>query len=510
VTEQKSYYQDVNGQKVHIVEEGRPGRQVALLIHGWSSSWYAMSPLLGLLAQRFRAMAIDLPGYGDSPRLAKRTTISGYVDLLADLIVDLTDEPVVLVGHSMGGMISLTLALRHPALVERMVLISPTISGRLSPYINFVVSPITLLERFGLGSLIVSAFERTMVGLTDRIMRPASYAQRTGITREEHSRLQADVRRPGQGRVRAECFYAMRDNDLSEQLGAVQVPALVLWGAEDNTVPLRDAGVVADQWPDADLRILPKAGHWPHFERADITRRQVAAYLGLPRFSDQLHTSIEDSEWVRIREAAQFLAHSDLGTGLNLAQRMRLAAQCRHRTYAPRDVIVRTNEVGDELFIIQAGSVEVWSASDSRYRIARQSQLLHTFNLGEMVGEFALLEQGRRTADLVAGPEGATVFALTRSRLLALCEDDAVLGSQLLWNFSKAIGKRAVLINEQRTQILRRRETEAKATRPLPELEIRPVRQSQLELQPLRRPTKVGVQGAPLRQAQGAPLRPDA
>jgi pimeloyl-ACP methyl ester carboxylesterase/CRP-like cAMP-binding protein len=482
VAEQKSYSQVVNGQKLHIVEQGRPGRQVALLIHGWSSSWYAMSPLLGLLAQRFRALAIDLPGYGESPPFPKRTTISAYVDLLADLLVDLTDEPVVLVGHSMGGMISLTLALRYPALVERMVLLSPTISGRLSPYINLFVSPITLLERFGLGSLIVSAFERTMVGITDRIMRPASYAQRTGITREQHARLQEDVRRPGQGRVRAECFSAMRDNDLSERLSEVQVPALVLWGAEDNTVPLRDAGIVADEWPDADLRILPKAGHWPHFERADATRRQVAAYLGLPRFSDDLYTTIEDTEWARIREAAQFLAHSDLGFELNLAQRTRLAAQCRHCTYAPGTRFVRTGEVGDELFIIQSGAVQVWSPLDPRHRSARRSQLLHTFEPGRMVGEFALLEQGRRTADLVAGPEGATVLGLTRSRLLALCEDDAVLGAQLLWNFSRAVGKRALLINEQRAEILRRREQAAKATRPLIDLTTTAARQGQLEL----------------------------
>jgi pimeloyl-ACP methyl ester carboxylesterase/CRP-like cAMP-binding protein len=487
VTEPKSYHQVVNGQKLHIVEEGRPGRQIALLIHGWSSSWYAMSPLLGLLSQRFRALAVDLPGYGESPPFSDRTTISAYAELLADLIVDLTEEPVVLVGHSMGGMIGLTLALRYPALVERMVLISPTISGHLSPYINFVVSPITLLERFGLGSLIVSAFERTMVGITDRIMRPASYAQRTGITREQHARLQEDVRRPGQGRVRAECFFAMRDNDLSEELGKVQVPALVLWGAEDNTVPLRDAGIVADQWPDADLRILPKAGHWPHFERADVTRRQVAAYLGLPRFSDDLHETIEDSQWARTREAAQFLALSDLGNELNLAQRMRLAAQCRRRTYEPQDVIVRTNDPGDELFIIQSGSVEVWSPADPRYRVGDRSRLLHTYEPGTMVGEFALLDQGRRSADLIAGPEGATVLGLTRGRLLALCEDDAVLGAQLLWNFSRAVGKRARLINEQRTQILRRREEAAKVTRPLTESELQAVRRPQFELQPATR-----------------------
>jgi CRP-like cAMP-binding protein len=281
----------------------------------------------------------------------------------------------------------------------------------------------------------------------------------------------------------------MRDNDLSEQLKEIQVPALVLWGAEDNTVPLRDAGIVADEWPDADLRILPKAGHWPHFENAATIQRQVAAYLGLPRFSDDLHESIEDNEWARIREAAQFLAHSDLGNELNLAQRMRLAAQCRHRTYKPRDVIVRTNEPGDELFIIQSGNVEVWSAADARYRMAENSQLLHTFEPGTMVGEFALLDQGRRTADLVAGTEGATVLGLTRGRLLALCEDDAVLGAQLLWNFSRAVGKRARLINEQRAEILAKRE-DARATRPLRDLETQPAHRGQFEFQPTRQEIK--------------------
>ncbi|HET90405.1 MAG TPA: alpha/beta fold hydrolase, partial [Chloroflexi bacterium] len=49
------------------------------MIHGWSSSWYAMSPLLGLVSQRFRAIAVDLPGYGASPPLHERVTIPAYV-----------------------------------------------------------------------------------------------------------------------------------------------------------------------------------------------------------------------------------------------------------------------------------------------------------------------------------------------------------------------------------------------------------------------------------------------
>jgi pimeloyl-ACP methyl ester carboxylesterase/CRP-like cAMP-binding protein len=443
--------------QIHAVEEGHPNRQVALLVHGWSSSWYAMSPLLKLLGQRFRAISIDLPGYGASPPLPERVTIPAYADVLANFIERVTDGPVVLIGHSMGGMIGVTLALQYPALIERLVLIGPTISGRLSMSINLFVSPITILERFGLGSLMVSSVERMMVGLTDRLMRPVSYAERSGITREEHARLQADVRRPGQGRIRAECFFAMRQHDLSGRLGHIETPALVLWGAEDNTVPLRDAGVVADEWPAADLRIIPKAGHWPHFETPDTVRRQVAAFLGLPLFSDSLHAPVDDDEIMLTREVAQFLAHSDIANDLNMAQRMRLAAQFRQRIYPSGSDIASTDEAGNELFIVQSGTVEVWVDRDQPGQEGMSSRRVASYRPGQMLGEFAFLDQGRRSADLTAGPEGATILALTRDRLLALCEDDAVLATRLLWNLSVSMVQRVRFIQWQ----LRRAEMRA-------------------------------------------------
>jgi len=272
----------VGEQRIHVREESPHRKTVALLIHGWSSSWYALSPLMPQLRERYRCLAVDLPGYGESPPGSQRATMAGYADLLAGLSRQVTDQPVVLVGHSMGGMISLTMALRHPEVVERMVLLCPTISGRLSTFINVFISPITLLERSRLGNRLVAALEPQMLSVTDRLMRPASFAERSGITEEVYHHLRADARRPGQGRVRAECYWAMRDGDLRGKLGLIKAPSLVLWGMEDNTVPLRDASVVADEWPDADLRIIPKAGHWPQFETPDLTRRYVRAFLSTP------------------------------------------------------------------------------------------------------------------------------------------------------------------------------------------------------------------------------------
>ena len=272
----------VNGQAIHARVQGTNTKRIAIMIHGWSSSWYALSPLFPALSERMQCIAIDLPGYGESPPLNQRASIVAYADLIADLIRQVSDRPVTLIGHSMGGMTSITLSIRHPELVERMVLLGPTISGRLSRFINVFVLPITMLERFWLANRIVAALEPQLISLTDRLMRPASFAERTVIKAEAYNRLRADARRPGQGRVRAECFWAMRANNLSGKLGQITAPALVIWGMEDNTVPLRDASIVAEEWTSAELRVVPKAGHWPQFETPDITIRYIRAFLGTP------------------------------------------------------------------------------------------------------------------------------------------------------------------------------------------------------------------------------------
>jgi pimeloyl-ACP methyl ester carboxylesterase len=430
----------VSGQRLYIREEGQASGQIALLIHGWSSSWFAMSPLLPLLRKRFSCVVPDLPGYGNSPPLPRRATIGGYADLLAALIRDVTDGPVVLVGHSMGGMISLTLALRHPVLVERMVLLNPTISGHLSSLINLAVSPVTLLERFSVANRIIAGVEPHLLTVTDRLMRPVSFAERSEITEQDYKRLRADARRPGQGRVRAECFWAMREGDLRGRLHQIETPSMVLWGAEDNTVPLRDAGVVADEWPAADLRIIPKAGHWPQFETPLLTKRYIADYLGVPLATTRLDEPKNEADV--IDEAAQFLGHSDVGTGLTLEQRTRLASLCSFLTYEPHGVIARANEPGNDLYIVRDGTVEVWSDPLTSSQSLESAHHLASLTPGQITGELSLLDGGRRSASLQAGPEGATVMVMRREQLEVLREDDSALGNRLIWNIATSLALR--------------------------------------------------------------------
>lgn len=456
----------VNQQELHARTEGQPYAPIALLIHGWSSSWYTWKPLIPALSQRFYCVAVDLPGYGRSPAPTTPPSIAGYADLLAGLIQQLSDDAVLVMGHSMGGQIAMTLALRSPVLVERMVLLNPAVSGRLSTFIDLFVAPHILLERFKWAGRLLSWIEHTPLGYTDKLLKPISFAERAIILDQDYKRIRADARRPGQGAVRAQCYWAMKQGDLRSQLHRIQTPALVLWGAEDNTVPLRDAGAVAAEWPAADLRLIPNAGHWPQFEQFDITLRYVAAFLGLPQVRGVEDDVTGLSRDVPIAEIAQFLVNSDLGYALTPTQRARLAAQFRLVQFPPQARIAAEDEEGKDMYLIQQGTVEVWARVNADGTPDAQPGRIATVIAGRVVGEMAILEEdGKRSGELRAGSQGATVLALSRQRFDALCQDDPALGLRVMQNLARALSLRLRLQNWQLQNAERRYEQALRARR---------------------------------------------
>ncbi len=445
----------IDGQEIYMRSAGQPDGPLALLIHGWSSSWYTWAPLLTALGTRFRCMAVDLPGYGRSPYPKQAPTIAGYADLMAKLIERLSDRPVVVLGHSMGGQISMTLALRHPILVERLVLLNPVVSGRLSTFIRLVVAPHIFLERYRYTSALITALERTPISYQKQLMKPIMFAERAEVSAEDFARIRADARRPGQGKVRATCYTAMQQGDLRGKLGEIDAPALVLWGAEDNTVPLRDAGAVAAEWPNADLRLIPNAGHWPHFEQYTITLRYLASFLGLPLLSNLPNENPVHLRQVDVDELAQFLANSELGANLSPAQRLRIAGQCQQLHFEANEQIAVEDTQGDTMFIVREGQVDVLvraTREDGEF----ERHLVATLKAGQMAGEMALLQGGTRAADMQGGPNGTTVLAISSRQLFALFEDDPTLGVGIMQNLARLLAQRIRVQNWQ-IQVIKQR-----------------------------------------------------
>lgn len=431
----------IDGQEIFLEATGPTSAPPAFLIHGWASSSFTWKPVLPALNRRYRCITIDLPGFGRSPAPQQPPTIAGYADLVAEMIEHFSpNQPVLLLGHSMGGQIGATLALRHPLLIERMVLLNPALSGRLSSRVNLLIGPHVVAERFPPLEWLLHFLAQTPLDYTDSLLKPSNFAERAIVADEDYQRIREDARRPGQGRVRATCFQAMKQGDLRGQLHSVEPPTLVIWGAEDDIVPLRDAGAVATEWPAADLRIIPNAGHWPQFEQPEATLRHIALFLGLPPERGNLPAASHNI--AELRDTAQFLNNSEIGGNLNEAQRLRLAAILQRRELAPRESLAAAGTRGDEMYIVQDGLLEVWLNTRANDGIRQPPMRIAFMQTGQVAGELALLDGTERSADLRAGVQRTIVQILTREALNTLAEDDPALGMRLMQNLAISLGRR--------------------------------------------------------------------
>ena len=436
----------INDQVVHVREAGPSNGPVAILIHGWSSSSFTWAPILPALSRRYRCIAVDLPGFGRSPAPRQPPTIAGYAELISQIIEQFSDRPVPVLGHSMGGQIAVTLALHNPMLVQQLVLLNPALSGRLSTRVNLLLAPHIMAERLRFMEWLLYVLAKTPLDYTDYLLKPTNFAERARVSADDYKRIRADARRRGQGRVRAACFVAMREGDLRGQLGQIASPALVVWGAEDNIVPLRDAGAVAAEWPAADLRIIPNAGHWPQFEQTDTTLRHISHFLGLPPEIGGTHQQ-SDQDLDVIQETAQFLNNSEIGGKLTQGQRLRLASLVHMHSYGPGEQLAGANTSGDEMYIVKEGTLEVWLMPNPLISANREPVRLAFMQAGQVAGELALLDGTSRSADLRAGPQGVTVLALTQEALATLAEDDPAMGMQMMRSLAISLGRRMRLQN---------------------------------------------------------------
>jgi pimeloyl-ACP methyl ester carboxylesterase len=268
-----SRFVDVDGMRLHYQEAGDPAAPPMVLIHGFASSNMVWSKVFLELAQSFRVIAPDLIGYGYSgkPRHLDYT-IASQARMIVSFLKQLGIDRALFVGSSYGGAVSVTVALEHPELIEKLVLVGavnnnkPTryLLMRLfgSPIIGDILSPLLVGSRSLLRLRMKRVYDRHEWVLDERRVEARHLPLRT---RGAHRAIIRTVRRWDADRV-------SRDAHLITQ------PTLLLWGDMDREVPLKDGERLQQNIPGARLLVFRACGHLPHEEYPELFVKLVTEF----------------------------------------------------------------------------------------------------------------------------------------------------------------------------------------------------------------------------------------
>lgn len=250
------------------------GPRDVLLLHGWISSSHLWEGVMPVLGPHFRCWAPDLPGCGDSPLPPKATpTLADYRGAIQNFCRSLAIRPYAVIGHSLGALIALSLAIEAPHTLQRLVLLSPPISGRLGMHMDLPLRTAPgewlfrhsqhawpFLSRLGMPTV----FAPTTRHLTDKMR--ASW------------RKVIDARRAAWGGTVGGALTVV-GTDYRAQLKTVRQPTLVVVGLRDLTIPPQDGIGAAKRIPNARLVTLPGVAHQVTDEAPDEVNRVLLDFL---------------------------------------------------------------------------------------------------------------------------------------------------------------------------------------------------------------------------------------
>lgn len=242
----------VSQKELYFAQAGQ-GQPALLFVHGAGGDHTIWGEQFRELAKDFSVIALDLNGHGRSPARAGDGLQTYVEDVLA--VLQAFSEPTVVIGHSMGGAIALTVALQPPKNLVGLGLVGTGARLKVHPQI---------LELC-----------QTDFGKAVELVISWAFAEQTDPALKDKAREQ--MRRNGQTALYRD-FLSCSTFDVMNRLSEISVPTIVICGREDKLTPVKYSEYLQQNIPNAQLQIIERAGHMVMVEQPEAVTRVLKEF----------------------------------------------------------------------------------------------------------------------------------------------------------------------------------------------------------------------------------------
>lgn len=258
--------------QLRVVDLNPEAKETVLLVHGYGGSLASFRPIMSRLAERYRVLAVDLPGFGRSDKRHGDYSPLGLADVLAQVLDQKGVRRAHVIGHSWGSSVALAFALRHPARLDRLVVASSFVfDDQLLPLFRW-----TRASR-GLGRFLYAMIYREAMG--ERLY--LNFHDPALVSEDVVDEVKRGTRSPGAVAAAVEAAHRMNLDELQLQYRHVSAPTLVLWGRDDRVAHIAYGERLARLLPRAHLVVLPQCGHIPMWECTGETAGAILDHLAV-------------------------------------------------------------------------------------------------------------------------------------------------------------------------------------------------------------------------------------
>jgi pimeloyl-ACP methyl ester carboxylesterase len=244
----------INGVKTNylVFGDGIP----FIILHGWGSAAERWIPEAEIIAKKgYKVIIPDLPGFGKSEKLEKAWRVNDYVKWFEDFTNELGVQEFCLLGYSFGGALASKISVKYPQRVQKLFLVASAIVRKKTPQkeISAKASKFVKIFKF------LPFYDLFRKAVYKFIIRKSDYIYTDGIMKETYLNVIGD--------------------DASFNLPFIKVPAVIIWGDKDQSVPIEEAHFINEKIKNSKLVVIPGADHLIHKKMPELLAEKITENL---------------------------------------------------------------------------------------------------------------------------------------------------------------------------------------------------------------------------------------